>query len=111
MASQNVLTFTDANFDNDVLGSDTPVLVDFWAEWCGPCRAMGPEIDAVADSLAGKAKIGKVDIEANRGIAMKYNITAIPTIMIFKGGQKVKTFVGLKKSPELAAALVEAGAK
>lgn len=110
MASQNVHTFTDGNFETEVLGSSVPVLVDFWAEWCGPCRAMSPAIDAVADALIGKAKVGKVDIDSNRSVAMKFSITAIPTVMIFKGGQKVKTLVGLKKKEELAAALVEAGA-
>jgi thioredoxin 1 len=110
MASANVHTFTDANFDHEVLASTTPVLVDFWAEWCGPCRAMSPAIDAVAEAMAGKAKVGKVDIDANRSVAMKYSITAIPTIIIFKGGHKVKTLVGMKKKEELAAALTEAGA-
>ena len=110
MSSQNVHTFTDANFQTEVLMSEVPVLVDFWAEWCGPCRAMSPTIDAVADGTAGKAKIGKVDIDNNREIAMKYSITAIPTVMIFKKGEKVKSLVGLKKKEELIAALTEAGA-
>jgi thioredoxin 1 len=107
-ASPNVQDFTDGNFESEVLSSSVPVLVDFWAEWCGPCRAMSPTIDAVADGLVGKAKVGKVNIDDNRAIAMKYNITAIPTIMIFKGGQKVKTLVGMKKKDELTAALEEA---
>ncbi len=106
--SPNVHDFTDGNFESEVLSSSVPVLVDFWAEWCGPCRAMSPTIDAVADGLVGKAKVGKVNIDDNRSIAMKYNITAIPTIMIFKGGQKVKTLVGMKKKDELTAALEEA---
>lgn len=108
--SANVKEFTDGNFDNEVLASSVPVLVDFWAEWCGPCRAMSPTIDAVADGLVGKAVVGKVNIDDNRGIAMKFNITAIPTLMIFKDGKKIKTFVGMKKKDELAAALQEAGA-
>ncbi len=108
--SANVHEFTDANFEAEVLKSPVPVLVDFWAEWCGPCRAMTPAIEAVADGLVGKAKVGKVDIDSNRAIAMKFNITAIPTIMIFKGGEKVKTFVGMKKKDELTLALQEAGA-
>jgi len=110
MASSNVHTFTEANFQDEVMKSEHPVLVDFWAEWCGPCRAMGPAIDAVAEKFVGKAKIGKVDIEANRKLAMDFNINSIPTIMIFKGGQKVKTLVGLKKESELAQALTELGA-
>lgn len=111
MASANVKQFTDATFDGEVLASDKPVLVDFWAEWCMPCRTLAPIVDAVADELSGKAQVGKVDVDSNRGIAMKYNITAIPTIIIFKGGEVVKKFVGFKKKDELVAALTEAGAK
>ncbi len=110
MASQNVREFTDANFDSEVLGATQPVLVDFWAEWCMPCRSLAPIIDAVADDLAGKAKVGKVDVDSNRQVAMKYGITAIPTVLVFKGGQVAKKFVGLKKRDELVAALAEAGA-
>jgi thioredoxin 1 len=109
MSSANVHTFTDANFETEVLNSPVPVLVDFWAEWCGPCRAMSPTVDAVADGLAEKVKVGKLDIDSNKAVAMKYSITAIPTFLIFKGGQKVKTFVGMKKKDELIAALTEAG--
>jgi len=111
MASDNVKQFTDANFDGEVLGAADPVLVDFWAEWCMPCRTLGPIVDAVADELVGKAKVGKVDVDSNRGIAVKYNITAIPTIIVFKGGQVVKKFVGFKKKDELVAALSEAATK
>jgi thioredoxin 1 len=110
MANANVREFTDGNFDAEVLSAKEPVLVDFWAEWCMPCRTLGPIVDAVADELVGKAKIGKVDTDNNREISMKYGITAIPTIIIFKGGQPVKKFVGFKKKDELVAALNEAGA-
>ncbi len=110
MANANVREFTDGNFESEVLSAKEPVLVDFWAEWCMPCRTLGPIVDAVADELVGKAKVGKVDTDNNREISMKYGITAIPTVIIFKGGQPVKKFVGFKKKDELVAALNEAGA-
>jgi thioredoxin 1 len=94
MAGQNTLTFTDATWETDVLGSDQPVLVDFWAEWCGPCRMMSPTIDAVADEFAGKAKVGKLNVDENGGTAMRYGIRGIPTLLIFKGGQVVAQKVG-----------------
>lgn len=110
MASANVQTFTDANFEQEVLKSSQPVLVDFWAEWCAPCRMLTPTIESLADEKAGKVKVGKVDTDANRQIAMKYGISAIPTVIIFKGGQVVKTFMGLRKKDEFTAALAEIGA-
>ncbi len=97
MASANVREFTDENFETEVLNSETPVLVDFWAEWCMPCRMLAPTIDKLADSYAGKVKVGKVDTDSNREIAMKYSINAIPTVILFKGGQVAQKFVGLAK--------------
>jgi thioredoxin 1 len=94
MAGQNILTFTDASFDQDVLRSEVPVLVDFWAEWCGPCRTMAPTIDVVANDYAGKIKVGKVDVDANGDTAMRYNIRGIPTLLLFKGGRVVEQRVG-----------------
>jgi len=108
MASANVLEFTDGNFQDEVLGSDQPVLVDFWAEWCMPCRMLAPTIDAVADEFAGKAKVGKLDTDSNKQVAAKFGISAIPTVILFKGGEAKKKFVGLTSKEDLAAALNDA---
>jgi len=107
MASENVQEFTDGNFEADVLKSDVPVLVDFWAEWCMPCRMLEPTIDQVADEFAGKVKVGKVDTDANKQISMQFGISAIPTVILFKDGEVAKKFVGLTSKDELAAALTE----
>lgn len=107
MASTNVQEFTDANFDQEVIGAGKPVLVDFWAEWCMPCRILAPTIDDVADAHAGKVKVGKVDTDANRDVSTKYGISAIPTVIIFSGGEIVKKFVGLTKKEDIDAALAE----
>jgi thioredoxin 1 len=94
MAGPNTLTFTDAGFDRDVLNSDVPVLVDFWAEWCGPCRMMAPTIDTLATEYAGKVKVGKLDVDSNGQTAMRYNIRGIPTLLLFKNGRVVEQKVG-----------------
>ncbi|MEX2218536.1 MAG: thioredoxin [Phycisphaerales bacterium] len=110
MASANVREFTDANFDTEVLKSPTPVLVDFWAEWCMPCRMLTPTIDAVAEEFAGRVKVGKVDTDSNRDISIKYGISAIPTVILFKGGEVRKKFVGLTTKDDLTKAMTEAAA-
>lgn len=108
MAGENVIEFTDENFEAQVLQSDMPALVDFWAEWCMPCRMLAPTVEELATEFAGKVKVGKVDTDNNRQIAMQFGISAIPTIIIFKDGQMVKRFVGLQSKTDLKAALNEA---
>ena len=95
MASEKLITFTDDNFDSSVLKSNTPVLVDFWAEWCGPCRALAPAIDAVATDYVGKVTVGKLNVDENPSVTMRYMVRGIPTVMLFKGGQIVDQLVGL----------------
>ena len=109
MASENVKEFTDQNFENEVLQSDKPVLVDFWAEWCMPCRMLAPTIDKIAESYSEKVKVGKLDTDSNREIAIKYQISAIPTVILFKDGQVAQKFVGLKQEREFKEAIDSLG--
>ena len=109
MASENVKEFTDQNFETEVLKSDQPVLVDFWAEWCPPCRALTPTIEKLANDYVGKVKVGKVDTDSNRDISIKYNISSIPTLLVFKNGQIAQKFVGLRGEKDLRAALDSVG--
>lgn len=108
MASEAVIELTDQNFGSEVLSAAEPVLVDFWAEWCMPCRMLAPTIDQLATEFNGRVKVGKVDTDANRDTTLKYQINAIPTVILFKGGQPVKKFVGLTNKAQLSAALEEA---
>jgi thioredoxin 1 len=105
MSSEHVLELTDDNFAQEVLQANTPVLVDFWADWCMPCKMLGPTIDELAAEFAGRVKVGKVDTDASRNVSMKFGISAIPTLILFKGGQMVNKFVGLQQKSDLRKAL------
>jgi len=105
MASANVIEITDANFDTEVTGSSVPVLVDFWAPWCGPCRMIAPLIDEIADEKVGVVKVGKVNVDDNPQVAAKFRIQAIPTILIFKNGEKKDQITGLTSKSDLVAKL------
>jgi len=98
---------TDANFATEVLASEKPIMVDFWAEWCGPCRAVSPILDQIATEHAEKIDVVKLNVDLNPDTAMKYQITSIPTMKVFKGGEVVKTVIGAKPKPALAADLQE----
>ena len=103
----NAKDVTDASFQADVLDSEKLVLVDFWAEWCGPCRAVSPILDAIASEHADKIKIVKLNVDDNPQIAMKYQITSIPAMKVFRGGEVVKTIIGAKPKPAIEADLAE----
>lgn len=93
---------TDSNFQNEVLKSDTPVLLDFWAEWCGPCKMVAPVVEELAKEYDGKLKVGKVDVDSNQQTSMQYGIRSIPTLLIFKGGKVVDQLVGAVPKKMLA---------
>ena len=108
MASEKILELTDSNFEKEVVDSEVPVLVDFWAEWCMPCKMLAPTIEELANEYADKIKVGKVDTDSNREISMKFGISAIPTLILFKGGEVAKKFVGLQQKSDLKSAIDEA---
>ena len=106
--SDNVIHATDADFDSQVLQSEEPVLVDFWAQWCGPCKMIAPALDELAQAYAGRAKVVKVDIDQNRAVAMKYHVRSIPMLLLFKDGQVQATQIGAVGKAQLAQMLDKA---
>lgn len=105
MAAEHIISLTSENFETEVLKSETPVLVDFWAQWCGPCKMLSPILDELAGEYQGKVKIGKVDIDTNQELSAQYSVLSIPTLLIFKDGKVQEQHVGLKGKPELKKAL------
>jgi len=105
MSSPKITTLTQDNFDQQVLKSTTPVLVDFWAEWCGPCKMISPILDELADEYSGRVNIGKVNVDDNQGLAAEYGVRSIPTLLIFRNGQVAEQIVGAKSKRDLKASI------
>jgi thioredoxin 1 len=105
MAASNIVTLTQDNFQSEVLQASQPILVDFWAEWCGPCKMLAPILDELAQEYDGKARIGKVDIDQHQNLAAQYGISAIPTLLLFHNGQVVDQMRGLRSKRDLKASL------
>lgn len=101
MTSQNVVTVTDANFEDEVVKSSVPVLVDFWAPWCGPCKMIAPILDEIASERNGTVKVAKINVDDSQGLAAKFGIQSIPTLMLFKNGAKVEQMVGARGKRDL----------
>jgi thioredoxin 1 len=105
MASPLIVTLTQENFESEALKSGTPVLVDFWAEWCGPCKMIAPVLDELADEYQGKVKIGKVNVDEHQDLAAQFRVSAIPTLLLIKNGQVAEQMVGAKSKRDLKASL------
>ena len=105
MASANVLNFNDSNFDSEINKGATPILVDFWAPWCGPCRMIAPVLDKIADAMAGQAIVAKVNVDEAPGVASRFRVSSIPTLLFFKNGEVREQVVGLQSEADLTARL------
>ncbi len=101
MASDAIIEISDSNFESEVVNSDVPVLVDFWAPWCGPCRAIAPLVEEISSSYAGKIKVGKMNVDENQSTTMKFGIRSIPTLIMFKGGEAVDQIIGAVPKGEI----------
>jgi thioredoxin 1 len=108
MASNDIVVLQDATFDKEVLKSDVPVLVDFWAVWCGPCKAIAPTVDELATQYKGKVKVAKMDVDEHQQVPQQYGIRSIPTLLVFKGGRVVDTIVGAVPKAKLEESLKKA---
>lgn len=101
MASENITILTDANFKETISGSDVPVLVDFWADWCGPCKMIAPELEKLANEMVGKVVVAKINVDDNRATPGEFQVMSIPTMILFKGGKEVERAIGFRKKDEL----------
>lgn len=108
MASDSILELSDASFEDEVINSDVPVLVDFWAPWCGPCRAVAPIVEEISEAYDGKVKVGKVNVDENPSTTMKFGIRSIPTLLVFKGGEAVEQIIGAVPKGEIEKAVDKA---
>ncbi|MCH7926936.1 MAG: thioredoxin [Deltaproteobacteria bacterium] len=107
MASGNINVFSDENFENEVLNSETPVLVDFWAPWCGPCRIIAPVVEELSETYEGKLKVGKLNVDDNQKTSMKFGIRSIPTLLVFKDGEVAEQIIGAVPKTEIERVVIK----